>query len=109
MNGRKQGSEEPSCPAEPTIFRFIAEAVELACRHIGVAHAFIELKFNGSTSELCKLITIRVDGLFCFDALIGGLPGWNWARRTFAPEALAWMILENARRIAVNAKVVRHR
>ena len=107
MNGRKQGSEEPSCPAEPTIFRFIAEAVELACRHIGVAHAFSELKFNGSTSELCKLITIRVDGLFCFDALIGGLPGWGWTRRTFALEALAWMILENARPIAVNAKVVR--
>ena len=109
MDGRKQGSEEPSCPAEPTNFRFIAEAVELACRHIGGARAFIELKFNGSTYELCKLITIRVDGLFCFDALIGGLPGWGWARRISAPEVLAWMIPENARPVTVNAKVVRHR
>ena len=66
---------EPSCLAEPTNFRFIVKAIELDCRHIAVAQAFIELKFKGSTSELCKLITIRVDGVFCFDALIGGLTG----------------------------------
>ena len=107
MEGSRAQRSHPAQPSQRTFASFPKQLSWLVV--ILWTRAFIELKFNGSTSELCKLITIRVDGLFCFDALIGGLPGWGWARRISAPEALAWMIPENARPVTVNAKVVRHR
>ena len=107
MEGSRAQRSHPAHPSQRT-FVSLPKQLSWLVVILGTP-AFIELKFNGSTSELCKLITIRVDGLFCFDALIGGLPGWGWARRISAPEALAWMIPENARPVTVNAKVVRHR
>ena len=108
MEGGKQGSEEPSCPAEPAHFQLLLPK-SLRWLIILLIQASISWNFKAAPSEFFKVMFVGIEGSFCFKAATIGLPGLGWVKSTSSPDAPAWMIPENARPITVIANAARQR
>jgi hypothetical protein len=74
-----------------------------------LSQAPISWNLTATPSEFFKVMLIGFESSFCFKAATIGLPGLGWVKRTFPPDAPAWMIPENARPITVIANAARQR